>query len=117
MQIWAVPSRSSRSSTVLAVSSFLPLPFAAFHSTDCLFSAFYSLTNAVATAVPVILGGGRKRLMNTSDILLWASADGMGKTWEVRHDLQLHGIAYGPMMMRMDDSECLCDPCCTLGTA
>jgi hypothetical protein len=31
---------------------------------------------------PVLLGGGRKRLMNTSDVLLWSSADGMGQVWE-----------------------------------
>eukprot|EP01043_Picozoa_sp_COSAG02_P043198 COSAG02_NODE_3740_length_6302_cov_2.343543_2_plen_176_part_00 len=31
--------------------------------------------------MPIILGGGRKRLMNTSDILLWASPAGDGKDW------------------------------------
>lgn len=40
-------------------------------------------TNAAAAeaTTPVILGGGRLRNMDTSDILLWESPDGMGESW------------------------------------
>ena len=37
--------------------------------------------------MPVMLGGGRKRLMNTSDLLLWSNADGTGK---VRFSIDFH---------------------------
>ena len=38
------------------------------------------LTRVDGVNMPVILGGGRKRLMNTSDV--WANSDGMGQTWD-----------------------------------
>ena len=31
---------------------------------------------------PVVLGGGRLRNLDTSDILLWESSDGMGENWQ-----------------------------------
>ena len=46
------------------------------------------LTRVDGPRMPVVLGGGRKRLMDTSDILLWANPDGMGKRWEE------HSVSY-----------------------
>ena len=46
--------------------------------------------------MPVILGGGRMRLMNTSDILLWASAAGDGKHWEEHSVSYWHNLLARP---------------------
>jgi hypothetical protein len=46
--------------------------------------------------MPLVLGGGRKRLMNTSDVLLWSSADGMGQRWEEHSVSYWHNKLAGP---------------------
>jgi hypothetical protein len=40
------------------------------------------LTRVDGANMPVVLGGGRKRLMNTSDVLVWVNSDGMGQSWD-----------------------------------
>ena len=52
--------------------------------------------------MPVILGGGRKRLMNTSDILLWSNPDGTGRaeSWEEHSISFWHNKLAPPPMAR-----------------
>ena len=40
------------------------------------------LTKLDGPNMPVIWGDVRKHLMNTSDILLWFNADGVGREWK-----------------------------------